>query len=156
MEASDTALVEQSLDGDLEAFSTLVDRYKDLVHSLAYYTSGGAGPAQEITKETFVRAYASLPELSTPFIHGLYQVFSELTQGRPTHRNRSDLVVRALTSLPEELRTVLVLRYGRDASYEEIGAVLAMSEPEVDALLRDAKKRLRSALSAVRRGGGAA
>lgn len=57
---SDTALVEMSLADDQQAFSTLVERYKDAVQNLAYRMLGNVTEAEDVTQETFVRAYTQL------------------------------------------------------------------------------------------------
>ncbi|MBX5449973.1 MAG: sigma-70 family RNA polymerase sigma factor [Thermogemmatispora sp.] len=57
---SDTALVELVLAGEQEAFSVLVERYKDAVYNLAYRMLGNVTEAEDVTQEAFVRAYMQL------------------------------------------------------------------------------------------------
>ena len=57
---SDAALVELILGGEQELFSSLVERYKDAVQNLAYRMLGNVTEAEDITQETFVRAYTQL------------------------------------------------------------------------------------------------
>ncbi len=57
---SDTALVEMSLADDQQAFSVLVERYKDAVQNLAYRMLSNVTEAEDVTQETFVRAYTQL------------------------------------------------------------------------------------------------
>jgi len=57
---SDVAIVELVLSGDQNIFSTLVERYKDAVQNLAYRMLGNITEAEDITQETFVRAYTQL------------------------------------------------------------------------------------------------
>src|SRR5437763_1214302 len=56
----DAALVELILGGEQELFSVLVERYKDAVQNLAYRMLGNVTEAEDITQETFVRAYTQL------------------------------------------------------------------------------------------------
>jgi len=57
---SDAALVELVLAENQEAFAELVERYKDAVHNLAYRMLGNVTEAEDVTQETFVRAYTQL------------------------------------------------------------------------------------------------
>ena len=57
---SDVALVELVLADDQEAFAVLVERYKDAVQNLAYRMLSNATEAEDVTQETFVRAYTQL------------------------------------------------------------------------------------------------
>jgi RNA polymerase sigma-70 factor (ECF subfamily) len=57
---SDAALVELVLNGDQDVFSVLVERYKDAVQNLAYRMLGNTTEAEDVTQETFVRAYTQL------------------------------------------------------------------------------------------------
>ncbi|HZO74642.1 MAG TPA: sigma-70 family RNA polymerase sigma factor [Ktedonobacteraceae bacterium] len=57
---SDTALVELVLSGDQDVFAMLVERYKDAVQNLAYRMLGNVTEAEDVTQETFVRAFTQL------------------------------------------------------------------------------------------------
>jgi RNA polymerase sigma factor (sigma-70 family) len=57
---SDPALVELVLAGDQDAFSLLVERYKDAVQNLAYRMLSNVTEAEDVTQEAFVRAYTQL------------------------------------------------------------------------------------------------
>jgi RNA polymerase sigma factor (sigma-70 family) len=57
---SDVALVELVLADDQDAFTVLVERYKDAVQNLAYRMLSNTAEAEDVTQETFVRAYTQL------------------------------------------------------------------------------------------------
>ena len=57
---SDAALVELVLAGNQDVFSLLVERYKDAVQNLAYRMLNNVTEAEDVTQETFVRAYTQL------------------------------------------------------------------------------------------------
>ncbi|MDQ2907097.1 MAG: sigma-70 family RNA polymerase sigma factor [Ktedonobacteraceae bacterium] len=59
-ELSDAALAELVLAGDQDAFSVLVERYKDAVQNLSYRMLGNVTEAEDVTQEAFVRAYTQL------------------------------------------------------------------------------------------------
>jgi RNA polymerase sigma-70 factor (ECF subfamily) len=56
----DTTLVGRTLAGDQEAFSVLVEKYKDPVFNVAYRMLGNASEAEDVAQEAFVRAYTQL------------------------------------------------------------------------------------------------
>lgn len=62
---SDIGLVELVLDGNQDVFAMLVERYKDAVQNLAYRMLGNTTEAEDITQETFVRAYTQLATYKT-------------------------------------------------------------------------------------------
>jgi RNA polymerase sigma-70 factor (ECF subfamily) len=57
LERSSWQLVEQSQQGDAEAFGLLYDRYVALVHRYIYYRLGDRSAAEDFTSETFLRAW---------------------------------------------------------------------------------------------------
>ncbi len=59
---------------------------------------------------------------------------------------RARAVVRAIASLPEDLRAVIELRHFEDASYREIGQALALPEGTVMSRLFRARRALRERL----------
>src|SRR3989449_6280651 len=62
---SDVALVELVLADDQDAFTVLVERYKDAVQNLAYRMLSNVTEAEDVTQETFVRAYTQLATYKT-------------------------------------------------------------------------------------------
>ena len=61
MALHDTELIQRTLAGDESAFGFLVDKYKGSVHALAYRKLGDFHTAEEITQDTFLKAYQKLP-----------------------------------------------------------------------------------------------
>jgi RNA polymerase sigma-70 factor, ECF subfamily len=58
------ALVRATQDGDVEAFGTLFDRYHDVVFRFVFYRLGDRGVAEDLTQETFVRAFRRISSVS--------------------------------------------------------------------------------------------
>ncbi len=65
MPLDDQALVRQCLRGDVSAFAELVTRYTAPIYNLAYRLTNDRAEAENITQETFLRAYAALPRSRT-------------------------------------------------------------------------------------------
>jgi len=67
---SDRQLVEAAQQGDTEAFGTLVRRHQKRIYRLAVHMLRNAAEAEDVTQETFVRAYGALDRFdgrSEPF-----------------------------------------------------------------------------------------
>jgi len=70
MERNDAELIQRILDGDQDAFTPLVNKYQKGVHALAWRKIGDFHIAQEITQDTFLKAYQKLDTLKS------YDLFS--------------------------------------------------------------------------------
>lgn len=66
MRNDDVALVYRALANDETAFAMLVEKYRKQVHALAWRTIGDFHIAQDITQETFLKAYQKLATLEDP------------------------------------------------------------------------------------------
>ena len=62
----DVQLIHAVLSGDDAAFNTLVEKYQKSVHALAWGIIGDFHYAEEITQDTFLRAYQKLSTLEDP------------------------------------------------------------------------------------------
>lgn len=66
MKNDDIDLIHRILSGDESAFTILMQRHRRWVHSLAWREIGDFHAAQEITQDTFIQVFQSLPNLSDP------------------------------------------------------------------------------------------
>ncbi len=73
---SDQAVVEQVIKGDLDAFSTLVNKYQDRVYSAVLNYVRNPEDAVDITQEAFVKAYSNLKRFNagSAFYTWLYRI----------------------------------------------------------------------------------
>ena len=80
MEKDDVQLIRSTLSGDDAAFSTLVQKYRKSVHALAWRKIGDFHHAEEITQDTFLKAYKKLSTLKDPnqFAGWLYVIANRL------------------------------------------------------------------------------
>lgn len=62
MTTNDQHYINLILNGDASAFSILVDRYKDLVFSLTIKMLKNREEAEEVSQDTFIKVYKSLPK----------------------------------------------------------------------------------------------
>ena len=63
MNNNDAELIQRTLEGDQQAFSTLVEKYQKQVHALVWQKVGDFHIAQEITQDVFLSAYHKLSTL---------------------------------------------------------------------------------------------
>jgi RNA polymerase sigma factor (sigma-70 family) len=63
---ADEELVQRALQGDGEAFSSLVGRYQYAVYGICLSMMGDFDAAEDVAQEAFVKAYLHLGELGTP------------------------------------------------------------------------------------------
>ena len=66
MKSNDVELIHRILDGDDSAFSELVKKYQKPVHALVWRKIGDFHIAEEITQDTFLKAYQRLGTLKQP------------------------------------------------------------------------------------------
>ena len=76
----DVQLIHAVLSGDDSAFAILVEKYQKSVHALALQKIGDFHHAEEITQDTFLRAYQKLSTLKNPsqFLRWLYVIANRL------------------------------------------------------------------------------
>lgn len=56
------ALIQDALDGSLDAFNTIVLNYQDIVYNVAYRIMGEHGAAGDASQEAFISAYQKLEQ----------------------------------------------------------------------------------------------
>ena len=76
MKNNDTQLIHRTLEGDDNAFAELVEKHKKQVHALVWRKIGDFHIAEEITQDTFLKAYQKLATLkqSQSFSSWLYVI----------------------------------------------------------------------------------
>ena len=77
---NDAELIQHSLQGDQDAFASLVKKYQKGVHALAWRKIGDFHIAQEITQDAFLKAYKNLGDLKNynSFAGWLYIIAARL------------------------------------------------------------------------------
>jgi RNA polymerase sigma-70 factor (ECF subfamily) len=168
----DITLVRRTLAGDQDAFTVLVEKYKDPVYNVAYRMLGNATEAEDVAQETFVRAYTqlrtykeahrfstwllsiashlsidqlrrrrflALPLENVPFLEWIADLGTGPEQAA-VQGETSDEMQRLLQHIPLKYRSVLILRYWHDLSYEEIASALHLTPALVKARLHRARE----------------
>lgn len=173
---ADRAAVAAALSGNQAAFADLVSRYQSAVYNMAYRMLGDPTEAEDAAQEVFVRAWNQLRtfQMDKRFSTWLLSIASHycidlLRRRKPTaplddvalfvesddpapeelaeRGEQRDAVKRLLNALPEKYRSVTVLRYYNDLSYDEIARMTGLTESAVKTQLHRARKMLAEQLS---------
>lgn len=73
---NDQLYITKVINGDTNAFAYLVDNYKDMVYSLAYKMTKNREEAEEISQDTFIKAFKNLKNFKgdSKFSTWLYRI----------------------------------------------------------------------------------
>lgn len=168
---TETRVVARAAAGDRAAFAALVQAHQGYLRKLlGRVCRGDQGRADDLAQEAFVRAWRALPGFrgEARFRTWLTRLaYSALSAERPTLPQRDDDpqdlgaasdfapgadwridLDRALTTLSDAQRHVLLLCYGADLSHAEAAQVLGWPLGTVKTQLLRAKARLRTQLQA--------
>ena len=76
MRTGDGQIISQCLNGDPAIFGVLVDKYKESIYGIALSKLGNFHDAQDITQETFIKAYRALANFrgESAFYTWLYRI----------------------------------------------------------------------------------
>jgi len=172
---NETELVTRAQNGDRNAFSELVSLHARGVLNVIYRMCGDEQLAEDAAQEAFIQAWLHLPSYrpQTPLRNWLYRIAVNaatdkfrkekrilpndiedlnLTDERPgpeslvSQQERTVLVQKAVLSLPEASRAVLVLREYEEMSYHEIADALDIPVGTVMSRLNYARKLLKDKL----------
>jgi len=89
-DSTEAALLDSCKSGDPEAFETLVNTYKDRVYNMAYRYLGRHEDAQDVTQETFVRAFKGIHDFEgrSQVFTWLYSIAGNLARNHVRDRSR--------------------------------------------------------------------
>jgi len=174
----DAEVIERVLDGDVDAFGLLVDRYQDEFAAFAKHMTGSLDEAADIMQESLIRAYKSLRRCHDRerFKGWLFRIVSnqckthlardkrrarrplESVQNEPAAEapdadaeaaERRERVGAALQRLPPDYREALVLKYVQDLSLPEMAELLSTTVPALKMRLLRGREALRETLKGV-------
>lgn len=91
----DTDVVRRCLDGDLDAFGVIVDRYGGRLVNLAYHMIGDRHEAEDVAQDAFLRAYRALRSFRrrARFSSWLYRIALNACKDRLKARSRQGMGV---------------------------------------------------------------
>lgn len=172
MKPEDAALVRRCLEGEKDAFGTLVERYQRPIFNVALRMLGDLEDASDVTQTVFVKAFEKLRGYDSryKFYSWIYRIAVNESIDLFNSRQSNDRVdeqhpantpspedtcggsevsrgiQRALMAIEIDHRSVIVLRHFRDLSYRDMSEVLGIPERTVKSRLFTARQRLKERL----------
>ena len=168
---NDQLYIEKVLKGDTNSFAFLVDKYKDMVFSLALKVVKNREEAEEVSQDTFIKSLQKFKG-DSKFSTWLYKIaynncmdrvkrisrsyntdaIDEVVENRIKatddvmktieRKERALIIKECLLELPEDERSILWFFYFEELSLKEITEVTAYSENNVKVKLHRARKKL--------------
>jgi RNA polymerase sigma-70 factor (ECF subfamily) len=174
MQTQDEArLISRSLDGNQQAYTELVNRYKNALYHHCFAIVHREDQAEDIAQEAFIAAYYKLGSYNPQYrfstwlfkiatnkaLNSLKQSAREVaaddeliatiasTQPGPQQVAEQSELHEAINKLEPRYRAIISLYYWRGLSYQEIAIVLGVPEGSVKGWMSRAKTHLRKELS---------
>jgi len=164
-------LISLAQTGDLEAFATLFEQYKNLVYKTSYLILGDAHEAEDALQEVFLLVHKSLATFDarkgafTTWLHRITLNFCLNHRRRRWHHSsledispmpatnfpgaqlaEEDSLWQATRSLSDKQQVIVILRYYLELPYAEIASILDVPLGTVKSRLDLALKTLRKIL----------
>jgi RNA polymerase sigma factor (sigma-70 family) len=153
MERTDNELVIECLEGDQEAYSELITRYKRLIYSVAYKFSRDSDEVNDLAQEAFIKIYRSLSRYDSQYKFSTWSVkvatnicldhvrrkrlnsvsldeienFTGKNNSPEEYylrKEKSQALKNAIAGLPEIYRVPIILYHQKGMSYKEIAEKL--------------------------------
>jgi RNA polymerase sigma-70 factor (ECF subfamily) len=166
----DVAVIERARQGDEDAFAEIYEFYSAPIHRYVYRILGNQEQADDLTQETFIRAYQNLDRLGRdPNLSAwLYRIASNACMDALRRRKRitwlpifdqpdrdqelttedfapqiveAEAVRRVLADMPPALSMTLVLRSSEGFSCEEIAEIMNVPKGTVFSRLARAREQ---------------
>lgn len=165
-------LVLRAKHGDKDAFSELYRMYVQKIYRFIYFLLRDHDTAEDLTQETFLRAYRSLSSFSTTQGKGTFQAFlfaiarnlvTDLRRKKPTvsledveepavfdtieeeliHEEAKERIGKILRRLSPFEQHIVVLRFFEELPYAQIAKVVGTNEGAVRVRLHRVLKQLK-------------
>jgi RNA polymerase sigma-70 factor (ECF subfamily) len=164
-----TTLLKRAQQGDAGAVERLIELYQDAIYSMAVSFTRDPHQAEDLAQDAWIKILRGLPRFrhDSKFSTWLYritmntflnatravkreqEVVGSLAGESDTSEPRLDSTLDvhdAVRALPEEFRSVVLLRYVADLSYKEIASVLDLPLGTVQSRLKRALDKLEANL----------
>jgi RNA polymerase sigma factor (sigma-70 family) len=104
MELTDEVTIKQCLDGNIDVFGLIVEKYQKQVYSICYHIVGNFADAQDLTQDIFIKAYSNLASLREPLRFSSWLRSISINICKRWLQNRKDyLPLETIAQTDEEL-----------------------------------------------------
>lgn len=169
--------IQDSLAGDTEAYAALVKEHQKMVHAVAFRLTGSLADAEDLTQETFMRAFRQLGSFRSEakFSTWLCQIAVNLGLNWRARENRrgdvhsewaqntivendsrggfpdelSGQVQNALDILPTKQRAAIVLTVYENRTHAEAAKILNCTEATISWRVFAARQKLKRLLKGI-------
>jgi RNA polymerase sigma-70 factor (ECF subfamily) len=103
-ESNDIDLINRVINGDNEAYKEIIEKYQNSVYSLIYRLCGNKTEAEDITQETFIKAYEHLKDfkIGYKFSNWLFTIGINITKNILKRKKFAFLSIDKLISVNDE------------------------------------------------------
>ena len=169
----DTKLIERCIEGDRQAFETLLVQYEKPVFNAAYRMLNNRDDASDVTQTVFLKVYENFDSFdpSRRFFSWIYRItlnesinwlgkqnrleplqHETADEGKSPEQEVSSAelsaeIQAALMTIKTDYRAVIILKHFLGCSYVEISEVLEIPEKTVKSRLYSARQILKDALA---------
>ncbi|MBI4975851.1 MAG: sigma-70 family RNA polymerase sigma factor [Spirochaetes bacterium] len=168
-DSQDILWVRRVQTGDTSAFRNIVDKYKNIIYTLAYRLCADTNDAEDLSQDAFIQLFRKIDrfDLKRRFFPWMYTVaynhirkknmkkrlstvpFDELTEvidtDNPAERRAvEDAVLAVVNRLNDNHRRIFMMRFFEHLSYEEIAGALNVPMGTVEGWLFRAKNKFRT------------
>jgi RNA polymerase sigma-70 factor, ECF subfamily len=170
-------IAQRAVQRDPDAFAQIYDEHVDIIYRFIFYKVGDPGVAEDLTADVFAKAWERIDRFqwrNVPVQHWLLtigrntvtdywrsrkrtssplDILGEASSDEPLpdeHVARDlevETLARALITLPDEQRDVLILRFIEDMPHRDVAAILGKSVEAVRQIQSRALKALRNVLT---------
>lgn len=167
--------IKQVLAGDKEAYANIINKYKNQLYATVLRMTRNPQDAQDFVQDSFIKVYNNLDKYnaSGSFSSWLYRVainhcmdefrkkqyttvkveIDEQLVVNPNHpeviflkTEKSRQLERLVSTLPDDERLIILLRYVNEVNYEEISEIAGVPLSTVRNKLHRAKKKMRETM----------
>ncbi|MBD3181133.1 sigma-70 family RNA polymerase sigma factor [Candidatus Poribacteria bacterium] len=176
LEMEDAELIRLCQEGDMSAFESIFRKHQNRVYNVTYRMMGNQDDAMDMTQDIFVKAYQKIGKFnfkssfstwiyriavnhcidelrkrkrngqSVPLEEAITKADETTPEKQAVLNDRQQNVWKAINSLKDKDRSIIILRDIEGLSYKEISKVMKCSMGRVKSRIHEARQKLKKIL----------